>query len=155
MPKEGTEAPEFSLPDQEGKMHSLAHHRGHWVLLYFYPKDDTEGCTKEACAIRDDFPAFGDLDAKVFGVSIDSVASHKKFAEKYSLPFTLLSDEDKKVVNLYGVWGLKKMMGREFMGTNRVSFLIDPEGKIAKVYDNVQPATHSQEVLSDLSALRG
>jgi len=118
--KAGDTAPQFSLPDQEGKMHSLANYRGQWVLLYFYPKDDTEGCTKEACMIRDDFPAFKDLKAAVLGVSIDSIASHKKFAEKYSLPFTLLSDEHKEVVNSYGVWGLKKFMGREYDGTNRV-----------------------------------
>jgi len=152
MPKEGQRAPEFSLPDQDGAVHSLADYQGSWVLLYFYPKDDTPGCTKEACAIRDDFHNFGTLKAKVRGVSVDSVNSHKKFAEKYSLPFTLLADEGKTVVNEYGVWGLKKMMGREFMGTLRTSFLIDPEGTIAKVYENVDPLTHAGEVLADLRA---
>lgn len=152
MPQEGTQAPEFSLPDQDGTIHPISEYRGQWVLLYFYPKDDTEGCTKEACAIRDDFPAFGNLGAKVLGVSVDSVASHKKFAEKYSLPFTLLADEQKNIVNRYGVWGKKKFMGREYEGTSRVSFLIDPEGSIAKVYENVKPAEHAQEVLADLTA---
>lgn len=152
-PKAGEIAPEFSLPDQDGKIHTLAQYRGQWVLLYFYPKDDTEGCTKEACMIRDDFPHFQGLKAVVLGVSIDSVASHKKFAEKYSLPFTLLSDESKEVVNRYGVWGLKKFMGREYEGTSRVSFLIDPNGKIAKVYEKVVPSEHAAEVVADLKAL--
>lgn len=148
--EKGQAAPEFTLPDQDGKEHSLAEYRGSWVLLYFYPKDDTPGCTKEACAIRDYFPNFGKLKAKVLGVSVDSVASHKKFAEKYSLPFTLLSDEGKQVVEQYGVWGKKQMMGREYMGTLRTSFLIDPEGKIAKIYEKVKPEVHAQEVLQDL-----
>lgn len=152
-PKTGEIAPEFSLPDQDGKIHTLAQYRGQWVLLYFYPKDDTEGCTKEACMIRDDFPHFQGLKAVVLGVSIDSVASHKKFAEKYSLPFTLLSDESKEVVNRYGVWGLKKFMGREYEGTSRVSFLIDPNGKIAKAYEKVVPSEHAAEVVADLKAL--
>ena len=134
-------------------MHTLSQYRGQWVLLYFYPKDDTEGCTKEACAIRDDFPNFESLRVKVLGVSVDSVASHKKFADKYSLPFILLADEEKKVVALYGVWGLKKFMGREYMGTNRTSFLINPEGRIAKTYEKVQPAVHAQQVLDDLRTL--
>lgn len=153
LPQEGQQAPEFTLPDQDGKEHSLKEYRGSWTLLYFYPKDDTTGCTKEACAIRDGFPDFGRINAQVLGVSVDSVESHKKFAEKYSLPFTLLADEGKKVVNLYGVWGKKQMMGREYLGTMRTSFLIDPEGKIAKVYENVKPDAHAQEVLEDIRLL--
>src|SRR5208337_4066101 len=101
LPKLNSLAPDFTLPDQDGKEHSLSHHRGAWALLYFYPKDDTAGCTKEACMIRDEFPAFGALKAKVFGISADSVASHKKFAEKNQLPFTLLADIDKKVIEAY------------------------------------------------------
>ncbi len=150
LPKVGKKAPGFSLPDQAGEMHSLSEYVGSWVLVYFYPKDDTEGCTKEACAIGDNFPAFKKLKAKVLGISIDSVKSHDKFAKKYKLPFTLLSDEDKKVVNKYGVWGLKKFMGREYMGTKRMSFLIDPKGDILKVYEKVNPVTHAEEVLEDL-----
>jgi peroxiredoxin Q/BCP len=146
----GQKAPDFALPDQDGRVHSLKDYAGSWVLLYFYPKDDTTGCTAEACSIRDDFPAFDKLKAKVLGVSIDSPASHKKFAAKYSLPFTLLSDEQKQVVNLYGVWGKKKFMGREYMGTLRTSFLIDPTGVVAKVYEKVKPLVHAQEVLEDL-----
>lgn len=149
--KQGDAAPQFMLPDQDGVSHKLSDYKGQWVLLYFYPKDDTPGCTMEACAIRDNFPAFGKLQAQVFGVSVDPVAKHKKFADKYKLPFTLLSDEDKLVVNAYGVWGKKKFMGREYMGTNRISFLIDPDGNIAKVYEKVKPKEHAEEVLTDLA----
>src|SRR6185437_10167297 len=151
--KIGQTAPEFALPDQEEKMHTLKDYRGQWVLLYFYPKDDTTGCTKEACAIRDEFPNFKKLKIKVLGLSVDSVASHKKFEKKYDLPFTLLSDEKKKIVKQYGVWGKKKFMGREYEGTFRTSFLIDPEGKIAKIYEGVDPVSHAEEVLADLKTL--
>jgi thioredoxin-dependent peroxiredoxin len=153
LPKQNSSAPDFTLPDQDGKEHTLSNYKGQWVLLYFYPKDDTTGCTKEACAIRDEFPAFGKLKVKVLGLSIDSVKSHKKFAEKYELPFTLLADEGKKVVNQYGLWAKKKFMGREYMGTLRTSFLIDPKGAIAKIYENVKPETHADEVLKDLKEL--
>jgi peroxiredoxin Q/BCP len=150
LPSLNSIAPDFTLFDQDGKKHTLSHHRGAWVLLYFYPKDDTPGCTKEACMIRDALPSFGKLQAKVFGVSVDSVKSHKKFSEKYELPFTLLADEDKKIVHLYGVWSKKKFMGREYMGTLRTSFLINPEGRIVKVYEGVKPEIHAEEVLKDL-----
>lgn len=146
----GSLAPDFSLPDQDGKAHSLKEYKGKWLLLYFYPKDNTEGCTKEACMIRDDFMGFKKLDVEIIGVSVDSVKSHKKFAQDYKLPFTLLSDDKKEVVNLYGVWAKKKFMGREYMGTLRTSFLINPEGKIEKIYEKVKPAEHSKEVLEDL-----
>jgi peroxiredoxin Q/BCP len=161
LPPSNSPAPDFTLPDQDGAQHTLSHHRGAWVLLYFYPKDDTAGCTKEACMIRDALPDFDKVAAdagakmKVFGVSVDSVASHKKFAEKYGLPFTLLADEDKKVVNAYRVWGKKKFMGKEYDGILRTSFLIDPDGKIVKIYENVKPETHAKEVLTDLQALAG
>lgn len=146
-------APAFSLPDQEGKVRALKEYRGQWVVLYFYPKDDTPGCTVEACSFRDNFAALKKAGAVVLGVSVDPVKKHAKFVEKYSLPFTLLSDEEKRVVELYGVWGKKKFMGREYMGTNRVSFLIDPKGKLAKIYDPVKPAEHVTEVLTDIRAL--
>lgn len=152
-PKIGTNSPEFKLPDQDGKMHTLSDYKGKWVLLYFYPKDDTTGCTKEACGIRDGMPNFKKLKISVLGVSTDSVKSHKKFADKYKLPFTLLADEDKEVVKKYGVWGKKKFMGREYMGTYRTSFIIDPRGKITKIYENVVPATHAEEVLRDLGSM--
>lgn len=153
--KVNQKAPDFSLSDQDGKVHKLSSYKGSWVLLYFYPKDNTTGCTAEACAIRDYFPNFGKLKAKVLGVSVDSVKSHKKFADKYKLPFTLLADEEKKVVNRYGVWAKKKFIGREYMGTLRTSFLINPEGKIIKVYEKVNPAMHASEVLEDLGDVRG
>lgn len=147
-----TKAPEFSLQDQDGVTHTIAQYRGKKILLYFYPKDDTPGCTKEACMLRDNFPAFKKLGITVFGVSADSEKSHKKFEEKYDLPFTLLADTDHKVADSYGAWGLKKMMGREYNGMFRVSFLIDGEGKIAKVYEKVRPEMHAEEVLADLKA---
>ncbi|MBI3633147.1 MAG: thioredoxin-dependent thiol peroxidase [Candidatus Vogelbacteria bacterium] len=152
--KVGEKAPEFKLQDQNGKLHSLSDYGGKWVLLYFYPKDDTPGCTKEACMIRDDFFNFEKISTVVLGVSTDSVKSHKKFEEKYHLPFTLLADEEKDVVNKYGVWAEKKFMGRKYMGTLRTSFLIDPKGKIAKIYENVKPIEHAAEVLRDLEMLK-
>jgi peroxiredoxin Q/BCP len=152
--KQGAKAPAFSLPDQDGNVHELSDYRSKWVLLYFYPKDNTSGCTKEACAIRDEFPSFGKLDAVVLGVSKDSVESHKRFAGKHELPFTLLSDADTKMQQKYGAWRKKKMAGREYMGTYRMSYLIDPKGKIAKVYEKVKPAEHAAEVLRDLESLK-
>ena len=148
-----TVAPAFRLTDQDGKMHALADYKGKWVLLYFYPKDDTPGCTKQACATRDEFPAFKKLNCVIFGISTDSEKSHKKFEEKFELPFTLLADTEKEVVKAYGVWAPKKFMGREFLGTQRTSFLINPEGKIAKVYEKVKPELHAEEVLKDLEEL--
>lgn len=147
-------APDFTLQDQEGVSHTLSEGRGKWTLLYFYPKDDTPGCTKQACGLQEIFPSFDALSAEVFGISTDSVASHKKFAEKYGLTFTLLADEEKTVVNAYGVWGLKKFMGREYMGTSRTSYLIDPNGIIKKVYENVNPEAHAAIVVTDLKLLR-
>ncbi len=154
IPKINSVAPPFTLPDQNGKEHSLSDYEGKWVLLYFYPKDDTPGCTKEACTIRDSFPDFKKLKITVLGMSVDSVKSHKKFEEKYKLPFTLLSDDEKGVVKKYGVWGKKKFMGRVYEGTLRTSFLIDPKGKIAKVYEDVNPVMHAEEVLADMKALK-
>ncbi len=150
--KIGQLAPDFELLDEEGKTHRLSMYRGKWVLLYFYPKDNTPGCTTEACTLRDHFPAFQKLKAKVFGISVDSVKSHKKFSNKYQLPFTLLSDETKEVVETYGVWGKKKFWGREFFGILRMSFLVDPKGKIVKIYEKVKPALHAEEVLNDLKS---
>ncbi len=152
MPTIGSHAPAFSLPDQDGVVHTLDEVRGKWALLYFYPKDATPGCTVEAQTLRDAFPDFGALDAVVFGISADSVESHKKFAEKHRLPFTLLADTEKKMVTAYGVWGKKKMMGREYDGIFRTSFLIAPDGTIAKVYENVKPAEHAAQVLADIRA---
>lgn len=149
----GSQAPDFTLPDQDGVDRTLSSYQGQYVLLYFYPKDDTPGCTKEACAIRDSFPQFDSSKAVVLGVSPDSPKSHKKFAEKYGLPFTLLADEGHAVADLYGVWGRKKFMGREYDGVLRTSFLIRTDGKIARVYEQVKPEQHAEEVLADLKAL--
>jgi peroxiredoxin Q/BCP len=154
MPPIGSKAPDFALPDQEGTVRSLAEYAGRYTLVYFYPKDDTPGCTKEACSIRDALPDFKGLDAVVLGVSPDSVASHRKFAEKYGLPFNLLSDEEREAVNAYGVWGKKKFMGREYEGVLRTSFLIAPDGTIARIYESVKPETHAADVLADLAALK-
>jgi len=153
MLKIGSLAPNFSLKDQNEKTHTLKDYRGKWVLLYFYPKDNTPGCTKQACAIRDEYPAFKKLNCVVFGISTDNETSHKKFEEKFTLPFTLLADTEKKMVNAYGVWAPKKLAGREYFGILRTSFLINPEGKIAKVYEKVKPELHAEEVLSDLKTL--
>jgi len=141
--KKGLKAPNFTLHGSTGKEHSLSQYRGKLILLYFYPKDDTPGCTTEACSLRDSWKEFSKLNTVVLGVSVDTIKSHSKFIRKYKLPFTLLADEHKKVVNLYGVWGKKKFMGREYMGTLRTSFLINPVGKIVKVYEKVKPAEHA------------
>ena len=150
----GKKAPDFSLQDQTGKTQKLSDHRGKWVLLYFYPKDDTPGCTVEACSLRDNLPKFKTKKLVVLGVSKDTVESHKKFAAKYKLPFTLLADPEKKVLDAYGAWGKKKFMGREYMGTLRMSFLIDPQGVVKKIYPKVKPPQHAEEVLADLEALQ-
>ncbi|MBI2052998.1 MAG: thioredoxin-dependent thiol peroxidase [Candidatus Ryanbacteria bacterium] len=147
--KAGSKAPDFTLKDQAGEPHKLSSYKGKWVLLYFYPKDDTPGCTIEACTIRDTYGDFRAARTVVLGVSIDSVKSHEKFAKKYDLPFILLADEDKKIVKKYGVWGTKKFMGRSYKGTRRMSFLIDPKRKIVKIYKSVKPAVHAGEVIMD------
>jgi len=147
-------APTFVLNDENGTPHALEDYRGEPLVLYFYPKDDTSGCTTEACNFRDDYSAYQEKNVTIVGVSADDEKSHTKFIEKYSLPFTLLADTEKEVVNLYGVWGKKKMYGREYDGIFRTTFLIDAEGKIAKVFENVKPADHSKEVLEALAALK-
>ena len=148
-----TTAPAFTLPDQNGKTHSLSDYKGSWVLLYFYPKDNTPGCTAEACSIRDSYGDYKNAGIVVLGVSKDSVKSHKRFEEKYGLPFTLLSDESTDMIQAYGAWAQKSMFGKKYMGIKRVSYLIDPNGKIAQVYPNVKPNEHADEVLADVKAL--
>lgn len=148
----GSTAPDFALQDQAGAEHTLAQYRGSWIVLYFYPKDDTPGCTKEACSFRDGFAQYRKAGVVVLGVSKDTVKSHAKFADKYSLPFTLLADPDTVVIKKYDCWGKKKFMGREFEGTLRYTYLIDPTGKIAVVYTDVDTATHAATVLADIHA---
>ncbi len=146
----GIPAPDFSLPDETGKIRSLAEFRGHPVILYFYPKDDTPGCTTEACNFRDDYSQYTQAGVTILGVSPDSSASHTKFKGKYGLQFPLLADQGHKVCELYQVWGTKKRYGREYQGVFRTTFLIDKNGKIIHVFKDVKPAEHSAEVLSEL-----
>ena len=147
MPKEGSMAPNFAAKDANGETVRLKDLRGQKVVLYFYPKDDTPGCTKEACSFRDAFADLKKRDIKVLGVSKDSEASHKKFAAKYKLPFTLLADPDHSIADAYGVYGEKKFMGRTYLGVKRVTFLIDEKGKVKKVFEKVKPEEHAKEVL--------
>lgn len=151
--KTGDLAPDFSLPDQNGELKSLSDFSGHYLLLYFYPRDFTPGCTKEACSFRDDFADLKKAGITIVGISIDTQDSHHKFSQKYQIPFILLSDTDKKMSQDYGSWQLKKFMGREYYGIVRSSFLIDPRGKIVKIYPKVKPQEHSQEVLKDIKSI--
>lgn len=145
-----TKAPDFRLKDQTGTVHSLAEYAGMHVLLYFYPKDDTPGCTTEACSFRDRLNELKGKNVQVLGVSVDDEKSHKKFADKYQLNFPLLADTDKQVVANYGVWQEKSMYGKKYMGIVRESFLIGPDGVILKHYEKVKPETHVEEVLNDI-----
>ena len=147
-------APPFTLADQTGTMHTLFQYKGKWVILYFYPKDDTPGCTKEACNFRDSSKEFVAAGVIILGVSKDTVLSHKKFAEKYHLNFPILSDETKDVIKAYGAWGMKKFMGKEFEGVKRTTTLIGPDGTIQKVYENVNPITHASQILKDIQTLQ-
>jgi peroxiredoxin Q/BCP len=151
--KIGSKAPDFKLPDENGKLHKLSDYRGKKVVLYFYPADDTPGCTQEACNFRDDYLKYKAAGAVILGVSPDDEQSHEKFKKKFSLPFPLLADEGHKVRDLYGVWGEKSMFGKKYMGVIRSTFLIDAEGKIAEVYNKVSVAKHSQNVLKALDAV--
>src|SRR3989344_5755606 len=151
--KIGDSAPDFSLPDSEGKKISLKDFRGKKVALYFSPKDDTPGCTKEACSVRDNFAGLKKAGIVVIGVSIDNEESHKKFVEKYKLPHILLADKNKEVVEKYGVWGEKNMYGKKYMGTLRKTFLIDEEGKIVHIFNKVDTEGHAKEILDKFEEL--
>jgi peroxiredoxin Q/BCP len=151
--EEGKKAPAFSLKDQDGKTHRLADDAGRPVVLYFYPKDDTPGCTKESCAFRDNLPAFKKSKAAIFGVSILDETSKKRFADKFDLTFPLLADADHAVAEKYGVWQKKSLYGRQFMGIVRTTFLIDADGKIAKRWDNVKVDGHAEDVLAAVQQL--
>ena len=146
----GIQAPDFNLADENGTPRKLSDYRGKPVVLYFYPKDDTPGCTKEACAFRDDWHVYQQAGVAILGVSPDNSKSHLKFKEKYNLPFPLLADEGHRVCDLYGAWGPKKMMGKEYDGVLRTTFLIGPDGQIVRVFENVKPDGHSLEILEAL-----
>lgn len=143
-------APDFRLPDQNGTIHHLSDYRRKWVIIYFYPKDDTPGCTKEACGFRDTEQELKNLGVVILGISKDSVLSHKKFAQKFHLNFPLLSDESKETIKAYNAWGLKKFMGREFEGVKRTSVLVNPEGEVMKRYESVNPLIHASEIITDV-----
>ena len=150
MVREGEPAPDFTLRGDRGEEVTLSSFRGRPIVLYFYPKDDTPGCTTQACGIRDAYDEFERAGAVVLGVSPDDEASHVKFRNKYELPFTLLADTDHSVAEQYGVWGPKKFMGKEFLGVKRSTFVIDADGRVKKVMHNVKPATHADDVLAAL-----
>jgi thioredoxin-dependent peroxiredoxin len=152
--KEGDLAPAFDLENDRGERVKLADLRGAWVVLYWYPKDDTPGCTTEASEIRDNWSLISG-EAELFGVSPDSVKSHQKFRDKFSLPFPLLADPEHTVSEAYGVWGPKKFMGREYMGVDRTTFIVGPDGKVARVFPKVTPAGHALEILQALKELKG
>lgn len=146
-------AQDFSLPDEQGEYHKLSDYLGKWVILYFYPKDNTSGCTTEACNFRDNFRLFEEQGVVILGVSKDSIASHKKFSIKYHFPFRILSDEKGDIIKSYGAWGKKKFLGKLFSGTLRKTFIIDPEGEIRKIYEKVNPEEHAKQILQDLKLL--
>lgn len=150
--KVGDLAPEFDGTATDGSRISLKSLRGKWVVLYFYPKDDTPGCTKEACGFRDSYSIFGERGAVVLGVSADPIKAHVKFTEKFQLPFPLLADEDHSIVQAYGVWGEKMFMGRKYQGIHRVTFLIGPDGRIAEIWPTVKPEQHAAEVLEAIGS---
>ena len=147
-----TEAPSFELLDGQGNLHKLSDYDGQTIVIYFYPKDDTPGCTKEACSFRDNYQAYIDAGVEILGISPDEVKSHKKFSEKYKLPFILLSDPEHQICEAYGVWGLKKSFGREYEGIYRTTFIVGPKRNIKYVFKKVKPADHSQEVLQAVMA---
>ena len=151
--KVGDKAPSFKLKNQDDELISLTDFKGKKIVLYFYPKDDTPGCTKESCNFRDEFPKFGKLNAKIIGVSVDSVESHKKFTVKYKLPFDLLADDKKEIVEKYGVWKEKNMYGRKYMGIERTTFIVDEDGKIANIFAKVKVDDHNKEVMEALKVL--
>ena len=153
-PQPGTLAPDFTAPTDTGEELSLSDLRGQPVVLYFYPKDDTSGCTKQACGLRDAFPRFEGAKARILGVSPDDVKSHRKFRDKFDLPFTLVADTDHAIADAYGVWQEKSMYGRKYWGNMRTTFIIDPKGRIARVFERVKPEEHTEQVLEALAELR-
>lgn len=155
MIQAGDRAPDFELPSDTGETYDLDGLQGQRVVLYFYPKDDTSGCTKEACGFRDALPSFDDRDAVVLGVSPDGLESHAQFRASYDLNFPLLADEEGRVARAYGVWSTKKLYGKEVEGADRATFVIGPDGVVERVYDEVEPDGHAEEILADLRELEG
>lgn len=155
VPSAGELAPDIVLPDETGTIHRLADRLGEWTVVYFYPQDDTPGCTVESCQFRDADPEIRAAGALVWGISPDGAASHRRFRKKFGLPFTLLSDEDHAVAERYGAWQLKALYGREYMGIQRSTFLIDPDGRIARTWPRVKADGHAAEVLAALAETRG
>ncbi|MES2209632.1 MAG: peroxiredoxin [Chloroflexota bacterium] len=153
-PEPGDRAPEIALRDDAGTVHRLSEQHGRWIVVFFYPEDDTPGCTVESCQFRDADPQFRDASARIWGISPDGAASHARFREKFNLPFTLLSDEDHAVAEAYGAWRLKSLYGREFMGIQRSTFLVDPDGVIARTWPKVKADGHAAEVLTALEDAR-
>jgi len=151
MPNEGDPAPDIALPDDSGTIRRLSDRLGHWTVVYFYPKDDTPGCTIEACEFRDDYSQIVRADAEIWGISPDGATSHAGFRARFGLPFPLLSDEEHEVAEAYGAWTLKKRYGREYMGIQRSSFLVGPDGRIARVWDKVHAEGHAAEVIAALA----
>lgn len=147
-------APNFTLRDQNGQIHELKDYKGKWLVLYFYPKDDTPGCTKEACSFRDHTDSLKKNNVVVMGISADPITSHQKFADKYHLNFPLLSDTNKKVITSYGAWGSKQLMGKKYKGILRNTYLINPDGLVKKIYQNVIPQDHAKEILSNIIVLK-
>ena len=154
IPAVGDPAPEVALPDENGTIHRLEDRRGRWTVLYFYPEDDTPGCTTEACQFRDLDTPMRDVGAEVWGVSADDATSHRRFREKFGLPFTLLSDVDRTVIERYGAWQEKSLYGRRYMGIQRSTFLIDPDGRVAKVWPKVKADGHAAEVLAAIEVAK-
>lgn len=154
MLKVGDRAPTFTLKDQDGRSHQLSDYAKSWVVLYFYPRDNTPGCTKEACSFRDSIDVLRNINTEVIGISKDSILSHQSFIDRYNIPFTLLSDPEKEIIKKYGAWQKKNSFGREYYGTHRMTYLIDPKGKIAKIYKTVNPLKHVDQVIADLSKLQ-
>ena len=154
MLETGSKLPQFSLPDQHGKVHNMGDYKDLWIIIYFYPKDLTPGCTTEACNFQEALPDFNSIDAVIFGISKDSVDKHKKFADKYNLQFSLLSDENSDVCEQFGVWQKKRLYGKEYMGIMRTTFVVNPDGKIVRVYQKVKVKEHHTEILNDLKVLK-
>ncbi|MCL4454832.1 MAG: thioredoxin-dependent thiol peroxidase [Deinococcus sp.] len=154
MATSGEKAPHFALPDQEGKVHKLSDYQGGWLVLYFYPKDDTPGCTKEACSFRDEQATLKKLGAVVLGVSADDTKSHAKFAEKFNLNFPLLADPSAEMIKSYGAWGKKNLYGKEYEGVLRQTFIVDPKGNVARVWEKVKPEDHALDVAEALRELQ-